>query len=84
MLIPAEPGFAGPHYHACPGCGALGVRDDRYACKPCWNRLPWELRDRIMATWSAKRRAPSDIHAAVAHRNAMEAGGIWYRGHPAA
>lgn len=36
--------------HACPGgCGAV-VENRLFACKPCWQRLPHDLRQRIVHT----------------------------------
>jgi hypothetical protein len=68
--------------HACPGCGALGVPQQQLACKPCWFRLPHDLRNAVNGTYRAKSsaRLPNTRSAAVvAHRQALAAAMTWYR-----
>lgn len=56
------------------------------ACKPCWWRLPADLRNAVNGTWRAKtyaRRPDTRTAAATAHRRAVTAAVDWYRGNPA-
>lgn len=69
--------------HACPGCGAPGLSRERFACRPCWARLPWEHRDRVMATWRARTRPGADSSHLLAHHHAMRDAEDWYARHPA-
>jgi hypothetical protein len=61
-----------PDQHDCPGgCGARVPRW-KFACKPCWFRLPREIREKISAQY---RRD------AAAHRAAMREAMVWYQDH---
>lgn len=74
--------------HPCPGCGALGVPRHQLACKPCWLRLPADLRNAVNGTYRARSRGSADAtrRSAVvsAHRRALAAAMEWYRDHPPA
>lgn len=78
----AAPAHADPR-HACPGgCGRL-VAFGRYACRPCWDRLPKPLRVAIVTAWS--RRNMGDLTAAAtAHRSAMHEAKRWFVANPLA
>ena len=72
--------------HPCPGCGGPGVPQHQLACKPCWLRLPQQLRDAVNGSYRAKSsaRLPNVRSAAVqAHRRALAAAMAWYRENPA-
>jgi hypothetical protein len=58
------------------------VAQDRFACRPCWARLPWEHRDRVMTTWRARRARDADSSHLVAHHHAMRDAEDWYTKHP--
>lgn len=59
--------------HPCPaGCGAV-VLNHRFACRPCWYRLPRDLREPITATY----RVDPD-----AHHHAMSDAVRWYADNP--
>lgn len=59
------------HKHLCPGgCGA-DVAGHMFACRPCWYRLPRDLRTPILTTWWSKDFA--------AHSRAMTDAMHWYR-----
>lgn len=60
--------------HACPGLCGRNVLNHLYACKPCWYRLPQDLRRPISDTY---RRDP------LAHLHAMGDARRWYLDHPA-
>ncbi len=68
--------------HRCPGCHAPGVLPEMFSCRPCWRRLPWEYRDRVMVTWRARRHNPASTVAMAAHRRAMGDAEDWYTNHP--
>jgi hypothetical protein len=58
--------------HECPGgCGAR-VERHRYACRPCWYRLPAPHRDAIR-----RNRRHNEGHALALH-----AASIWFAEHP--
>lgn len=73
--------------HDCPGgCGAQ-VPQHQMACKPCWFRLPVDLRNAVNGTFRARQRTTGrrpDVHSAAvaAHRKALVAAFQWYREHP--
>jgi len=63
--------------HTCPGCGKPpGVPSHLFAHRPCWYRLPANLR---AAIWQSYRDQP----LGDAHRAAMTAARKWYRNNPA-
>jgi hypothetical protein len=55
--------------HPCPGGCRARVPYHRYACRPCWRRLPHRLRQAIVTTW---RTDPP------AHRRAIAEAAGWY------
>lgn len=62
--------------HACPGdCGAKVPRH-QLACKPCWFRLPQELRNAVTAAYRHR------VRNSTAHREALAAAMQWYRAYP--
>jgi hypothetical protein len=62
--------------HGCPGdCGAQVPRH-QLACKPCWFRLPKDLRDDV--NYACRRRAVD----ASSHRRALRAAMNWYHDNP--
>ena len=64
--------------HPCPGlCGAMVARH-LLACKPCWLRLPADLRRAVDAGWLVRL---DDGHRS--HRAAMKTAAVWYREHAA-
>ena len=72
--------------HPCPGCQTPGVPRHQLACKPCWFRLPQDLRDAVNGTYRAKsyaKRPETRSRAVVAHRQALAAAMTWYRANPA-
>lgn len=69
--------------HDCPGCGKPGVPQSQLACKPCWFKLPLDLRNAINGSYRARTNArlPNTRSAAVrAHRQALANAMAWYRG----
>jgi hypothetical protein len=58
--------------HGCPGGCARQVRVHFYACKPCWFRLPYRLRQPILHA----RQGTAE------HRAAMADAAGWYRANP--
>lgn len=66
--------------HACPGCGAPGVPRHQLACKPCWFRLPPDLRNAVNGSYHARARGAAGVRA---HRQALTTAMRWYRDHPA-
>jgi hypothetical protein len=56
--------------HTCPGGCGREVPGHLYACKPCWYRLPQDLRRPISANYG---RDPE------AHAQAMRDARRWYR-----
>lgn len=61
-----------PPHHDCPGSCGRQVRQDLFACRACWYRLPFEMRRRINETY---RRDDA------AHVRAMDAARDWFRSH---
>lgn len=62
-----------PAVHKCPGrCGAL-VPAHHLACKPCWFRLPRDLRDAVTRAYQRRGTHPRE------HRTALAAAFVWYR-----
>lgn len=61
--------------HDCPGCKKRAVPRHQLSCKPCWYRLPKDLRDRLN---NAFHRDPGD------HLAAMTACLNWYDDNPPA
>lgn len=62
--------------HTCPGGCGRDVANARYACLPCWARLPVELRAAIIDT--------SHLGTLEARRReALVAAGSWLREHRA-
>lgn len=62
--------------HECPGkCGALVVRS-MLACKPCWYRLPAEIRDQVNFTYRQRISNP------MGHIRAVAEASSWYRNNP--
>ncbi len=61
--------------HRCPGCNVPGVVRSRLACKPCWYRLPADLRNAVNGSFYHRQRNPA------AHRAAVFAAMTWYREH---
>lgn len=57
----------------CPSCRAVEVPRHRFACRPCWFRLPADLRREITANY---RRNPA------VHLQAIRDGLRWYRDNP--
>lgn len=63
--------------HPCPGCGAPGVPHHQLGCKPCWFRLPKDIRDEVNRAYRARQRDPA------AHRRALREATLWWRDNPA-
>lgn len=59
--------------HACPGACGRQVGHKRYACRTCWYRLPFDLRNTITGSYRAGDR--------LGHRSAMRAAHEWYKAH---
>ena len=60
--------------HDCPaGCG-LRVPRRHYACRVDWYRLPWEVRERILAAYRGG--------LAGEHIAAMDAAQVWFDQNP--
>lgn len=62
--------------HACPGACGTQVPQHHLACRPCWHRLPAELRDRVNTSYRWRRRDP------ILHRNAIAEAAQWFRDNP--
>lgn len=62
--------------HACPGGCDAQVPRHQLACKPCWFRLPADLRNAVNGTFYHRQADPR------AHRAALVAATTWYREHP--
>jgi hypothetical protein len=60
--------------HACPGCGKRQVPRHQLSCRPCWYRLPRDLRDRINDAYRRDR---------TEHMYAIADAAEWYRQNPA-
>lgn len=60
--------------HACPGGCGTQVDRTRYACRPCWFRVPKDMRQAIYAAWHASDHS--------AHRAAMADAKVWLDAHP--
>jgi hypothetical protein len=58
--------------HSCPGNCGRSVSRARFACLPCWERLPTELRAEISDAYRAQPLG-------TRHRAAMRAATEWYR-----
>jgi hypothetical protein len=65
--------------HLCPRCGAVGVPQHQLSCKPCWWKLPADLRNAVNGTYRARTSGGAD--AVAAHRRAITAALDWYRDH---
>lgn len=65
-----------PGEHHCPGCGAPGVADVFFACRPCWDRLPFAVQHGIITT---QRLNLLDVR----RRAALEAASVFFRANPA-
>lgn len=68
----SEPAPAAGGTHACPGGCGRRVARHLYACKACWMRLPYTLRQPISASYQRD---------AAAHSAAMAAAASWYSSH---
>jgi hypothetical protein len=62
--------------HPCPSCRAA-IPPRLFACRPCWFRLPLDIRDRINFGYGDRQANPT------AHRRAMAEGTAWFRANPA-
>lgn len=60
--------------HTCPGCKQRQVPRHQLSCRPCWYRLPKELRDQLNGSY---HRGTASQHA-----EAMRACLDWYRDNP--
>lgn len=60
--------------HKCPGCDRTDIPRALLACRPCWWRLPLDLRNRINAAHQAG--PPID------HLRAVGEAARWYRDNP--
>jgi hypothetical protein len=60
--------------HTCPGCHQRDVPRHQLSCRPCWYRLPPELRDALNAAYHKG--------TAEEHGRAMRACLDWYRDNP--
>lgn len=62
--------------HGCPGdCGAKVPRH-MLACRPCWFRLPADLRTAVTAAYRHRRSSPT------AYREALAGALQWFRANP--
>lgn len=61
--------------HTCPGCKRRQVPRHQLSCRPCWYRLPRDLRDRLNAAYH---------QGAEAHAPVMRECLDWYRDNPPA
>jgi hypothetical protein len=59
--------------HDCPGGCGRPVPYQRFACGPCWYRLPVALRRAITSGWAHRADDPA------VHRRAMTDATEWYR-----
>ena len=59
--------------HSCPGCGRAGIPVNLLACRPCWFRLPIDLRRPVTATFRRDN---------TAHLDAVIAALDWYADNP--
>jgi hypothetical protein len=58
--------------HGCPGLCGRRIPRHRFACKPCWSRLPQDLREGIVGNGD---------HDGMAHRSAKSDATLWYLDH---
>lgn len=65
--------------HSCPGRCGRQVAAPRFACLPCWSRLPVRLRQDISTSYRNKNGGA----LSAAHRGAMAAAQVWYLDNPA-
>jgi hypothetical protein len=62
-----------PATHSCPGGCGEQVRRSHFACPPCWDRLPLDLRRPIIrAYWAGQHEE---------HSRAMVIAMRWYLSH---
>lgn len=67
--------MSGLRTHECPGrCGRI-VADARYACVPCWTRLPQTHRNAVMSTVDLGTADPR-------RRKALTDAGAWFKANP--
>lgn len=67
---------AGPRpTHDCPGGCKKQVAFELFACRPCWYRLPYAMRQAINRTYG------KDM---AGHATAMQAARDWYASHTGA
>jgi hypothetical protein len=72
VSAPARPRNA----HTCPGCKARQVPRHQLACRSCWYRLPYGIRQEVNAAYRDRENGTGRHHAAL--RDALD----WYRDHP--
>lgn len=73
MTTAPSPARARAATHACPGGCHRQVPQHLFACKPCWLRLPYDLRQPISANYRRDE---------AAHLAAMADARHWYRENP--
>lgn len=62
--------------HDCPGrCGAQ-VQQRLLACRTCWHRLPWRLKQDVIEAYRKRATDPR------AHREVLATALSWYRDNP--
>lgn len=61
-----------PTTHDCPGRCGRPVPRHQYACRACWMRLPYQLRQPISANYQRD---------AAAHAAAMSTAAAWFDQH---
>lgn len=59
--------------HPCPGCEQPGVPRHQLACRPCWAKLPSDLKNAVNGTFRRRLADPAP------HRRAAVAAYHWYR-----
>jgi hypothetical protein len=65
--------------HPCPGgCGGH-VSRARLSCKPCWLRLPADIRAEVTDAYDQRWRDPD---GRIRHADALTAASRWYRANP--
>lgn len=62
--------------HACPGDCGKQVPRHKLACKPCWFRVPVEVRQLVTRAFVGRHDHPAE------HRAAVLAAMAWLREHP--
>lgn len=62
--------------HPCPGGCGFNIPRGLYACRPCWQRLPLAVRDRV--TFGYANRGTN----ATEHRRAMAEAAAWFARNP--